>query len=298
MTRDHDDNETTRRTIASRGPADPDPHAACVVVIHGAGLGRRVDVADTPVMIGRSHEADLQINHPSVSRRHCEMWKEGSGYRIRDLGATNPTRINDQVIDENELNDGDHITVGESVLKFISDSSLEASYHEEVYQLATLDALTELHNRRHFVEMLERELARAQRHQRPLTLAIIDLDHFKRVNDQLGHPVGDMVLRQFGAILRQHVRADDLPARIGGEEFAVLLPETDLDHARDYAERLRETVAAASFDTAGQQLQVTVSIGLALIAEGRDSVGTLMRSADRGLYRAKSQGRNRVRTED
>lgn len=146
--------------------------------------------------------------------------------------------------------------------------------------------------------MLERELARAQRHQRPLTLAIIDLDHFKRVNDQLGHPVGDMVLRQFGAILRQHVRADDLPARIGGEEFAVLLPETDLDHARDYAERLRETVAAASFDTAGQQLQVTVSIGLALIAEGRDSVGTLMRSADRGLYRAKSQGRNRVRTED
>ena len=298
MTRDRDDNETTKRTLASRGPADPDPHAACVVVIHGAGLGRRVDVADAAVMIGRSHEADLQINHPSVSRRHCQLWKEGSGYRIRDLGATNPTRINDQAIDESELGDGDHVTVGESVLKFISDSSLEASYHEEVYQLATLDALTELHNRRHFVEMLERELSRSQRHLRPLTLAIVDLDHFKRINDRLGHPAGDMVLRQFGAILRDHVRADDVAARIGGEEFAVLLPETALDHARDYSERLRETVAATRFDAAGEQLEVTISIGLALIAEGRDSVSTLMRSADRGLYRAKSEGRNRVRSED
>ena len=297
MTRDRDDNETTKRTIASRGPADPDPHAACVVVIHGAGLGRRVDVDDTPVLIGRSHEADLQITHPSVSRRHCEIWKEGSGYRIRDLGATNPTRVNDQPVEVSELNDGDHVTIGESVLKFISDSSLEASYHEEVYQLATLDALTELHNRRHFVEMLERELARAQRHQRPLTLAIIDLDHFKRINDDLGHLAGDQVLRQFGAILRDHVRADDVAARIGGEEFAVLLPETGIDHALDYANHLRESVAVANFDAGGRQLKVTISIGLALIAEGCDSVSTLMRSADRGLYRAKSEGRNLVRTE-
>ncbi|MCB1561771.1 MAG: GGDEF domain-containing protein, partial [Xanthomonadales bacterium] len=126
----------------------------------------------------------------------------------------------------------------------------------------------------------------------------VDLDHFKRINDRLGHPAGDMVLRQFGAILRDHVRADDVAARIGGEEIAVLLPETALDHARDYSERLRETVAATRFDAAGEQLEVTISIGLALIAEGRDSVSTLMRSADRGLYRAKSEGRNRVRSED
>src|SRR5690606_2216381 len=109
---------------------------------------------------------------------------------------------------------------------------------EEVYLLATHDALTELANRRHFIELVDKEIARSQRHDRPMALAMVDLDHFKRINDEHGHIGGDSVLRQFSEILRRLVRADDIAARIGGEEFAVVLPESDAEAAREFAERL------------------------------------------------------------
>src|SRR5690606_31453636 len=211
-----DDGQTTQRTQLSAGPAEPGPHSACLVIIHGEGLGKRVDVGETPLLIGRSHEADLQIPHPSVSRKHCTVWRVADGYRVRDLGATNRTRVNQKPVEEAPLADGDHITVGETILKFISHSSVEARYHEEVYLLATHDALTELANRRHFIELVDKEIARSQRHDRPMALAMVDLDHFKRINDEHGHIGGDSVLRQFSEILRRLVRADDIAARIGG----------------------------------------------------------------------------------
>jgi diguanylate cyclase (GGDEF)-like protein len=285
---------TTQRTILSAGPQRAEQKTACVVVIHGEGLGKRVDVGDTPVVVGRSPEADLCIPHPSVSRRHCEIWRAQDAYRVRDLQSTNRTRVNDDVVDESGLKDGDHITIGETILKFISHSSVEARYHEEVYQLATHDALTELCNRRHFTELMEKEIARAQRHGRPLILCILDLDLFKPINDRYGHIAGDAVLRQFSEILRAHVRADDIAARIGGEEFAVLLPETELAQALQFANRLREAVAAFEFRPGGEDKQITVSIGVADMGPQRDSRSTLMRAADAALYRAKDAGRNRV----
>ena len=204
------------------------PHLACVVVIHGEGLGKRVDIGEKPIIIGRSPDVDLPIPHPSVSRQHCRIWRQGSEYHVADLGATNPTLLNDHPIIESELQDGDHITLGESILKFISGSSVEAMYHLAVYQLATHDTLTELANRRHFVEQLDKELAGSLRSKRPLCLCIVDVDLFKRVNDTYGHIAGDGVLKQMAAVMRQHVRASEVAARIGGEEFAILLPETGL----------------------------------------------------------------------
>lgn len=286
---------TTQRTVYSDGPRRSGPRAACLVVIHGEGLGRRVDLGGQPVLIGRSDEADLVISHRSVSRSHCQVWLQGDEYRIRDLGATNPTRVNDQPVAEAVLADGDHIVVGESILKFISQTSVEARYHEEIYQLATHDMLTELYNRRHFMEMLDKEIARALRHGRELSLCIVDVDLFKPINDQYGHIAGDDVLRQIAGILRQHVRSDDLAARIGGEEFSVLLPECDLQAAAHFAERLRAAVAAARFAPGGEPQTVTVSIGVASIGPGCTTRSTLLAAADAALYRAKHEGRNRVR---
>ena len=161
--------DSTQRTMLTPGPLRAAPRSACVVVIHGEGLGRRADIGEAPVLVGRSQEADLVIVHRSVSREHCRIWREGNGYRIRDLGATNITRVNEKRIEaETILADGDQVTVGESILKFISQDSVEASYHEAIYQLATHDALTELHNRRHFIELADNEIARAIRHGRPL----------------------------------------------------------------------------------------------------------------------------------
>ena len=290
-----DDRDTTQRTELSPGPRRAGPQSACVVVIHGEGLGKRVDVGERPVIVGRSHESDLQIAHPSISRQHCSIWRDAAGYRVRDLGATNRTRVNESRVEESALADGDHITVGETILKFISHASVEARYHEEVYQLATHDALTELCNRRHFLELMEKEIARAQRHERPLALAILDVDLFKRVNDEFGHIAGDGVLKQIAEVLRNHVRGEDVAARIGGEEFAVLLPEAQPEAAFSFCERLREAVAATRFAPGGSPQTITISIGLADLDATRPDRSTLMRAADTALYDAKELGRNRVR---
>ena len=285
---------TTQMTAVSVGAPHSAPRSACVVVIHGEGLGKRADIEGEAITVGRSQDADLHIPHKSVSRRHCEIWRDGERYRLRDLEATNRTLVNDNPVTESELEDGDHITLGETILKFISHCSVEARYHEEVYQLATHDALTELYNRRHFVELVDKEIARSIRHGRPLVMCIIDVDLFKPINDQHGHIAGDGVLRQLAALLRGFVRGEDVAARIGGEEFAVLLPESAIDAAQSFAERLREAVAVAPFLIAGQSHPLTVSIGLAALSPSRAERSALMQAADVALYRAKAEGRNRV----
>jgi len=294
MPRDSHDPPTTQRTVLSDGPRAQSPRSACVVVIHGEGLGRRADIDAAPVRVGRSQEADLHIPHNSVSRLHCEIWRDGDTCRVRDLGATNPTRVNDVPVTEAVLVDGDHLTLGESILKFISHSSVEARYHEEIYQLATHDALTEMYNRRHFIETVEREIARAMRHQRALAMCIIDVDLFKPINDRYGHISGDHVLKQIASLVRRHVRNDDAAARIGGEEFAVLLPECGAGAAYGFAERLREAVEAVVFRPGGEAQRITVSIGIATLTPERDTCSRMMAAADAALYRAKSEGRNRV----
>jgi diguanylate cyclase (GGDEF)-like protein len=285
---------TTQLTLFSVGPRRAAPRSACVVVIHGEGLGKRADIDEKPVVVGRSQDADLHIPHMSVSRAHCEIWRVGDIYRLRDLGATNRTRVNDRPVEESALVDGDHVTVGETILKFISHSSVEARYHEEVYQLATHDALTELCNRRHFVEQVDKEIARSLRHQRPLALCIIDVDLFKPVNDRFGHIAGDAVLRQLATVLRLFVRDEDLAARIGGEEFAVMLTESDVEAARVFAERVRTAVEESTFVLGGEPQRITISVGIAGLALDRSDRSALMAAADAALYRAKDSGRNRV----
>jgi len=290
-----DPGDTTQRTLLSTGPDRPLlPRPACLVVILGAGLGARVDVGVRPVLIGRSHEADLVLAHKSVSREHCRIWLDHDTFRIRDLGATNRTRLNDAPVEEAVLADGDHLLIGESLLKFIGQTSIEAHYHEEIYQLATMDALTGLYNRRHFMEVLDREIARALRHARELALCIIDVDLFKPVNDTFGHIAGDEVLRRISTELRRHVRSEDVAARIGGEEFAVLLPEGTAEDAVAFAERLREAIAATPFAPGGIPRQITVSVGVAPLTPPHSNRSQLFAAADAALYRAKHDGRNRV----
>ena len=225
-------NTTQRRTLRPPGGRSARQGSACVVVIHGENLGLRLELDDKPVVIGRSPDVELQINHRSISRLHCRIWREASGYRIRDLDSTNKTFLNEQPILEAELRDGDHIGVGDSVLKFMEQGSIEARYHEELYQLATSDPLTGLYNRRQFQELMEKEILRATRHLRTLCLALVDIDHFKPINDRYGHPAGDVVIRGIAQLLRHNARADQLIARIGGEEFALVFAEQSLADER------------------------------------------------------------------
>ncbi|MCQ4167539.1 GGDEF domain-containing protein [Tahibacter harae] len=287
-------NTTQRRTLRPPGGRSARQGSACVVVIHGENLGLRLELDDKPVVIGRSPDVELQINHRSISRLHCRIWREASGYRIRDLDSTNKTFLNEQPILEAELRDGDHIGVGDSVLKFMEQGSIEARYHEELYQLATSDPLTGLYNRRQFQELMEKEILRATRHLRTLCLALVDIDHFKPINDRYGHPAGDVVIRGIAQLLRHNARADQLIARIGGEEFALVFAEQSLADAVASAERLRRVIELNSFELGGKPATVTVSLGVAQWRRGMSGLSDLMRAADQQLYRAKQGGRNRV----
>ena len=165
--------------------------------------------------------------------------------------------------------------------------------HENLTRLSYTDGLTGLANRRRFMDVLGTELARQARHGHELCLLLLDVDHFKDVNDRHGHHAGDAVLCDLGRILMASVRTPtDLPARLGGEEFAVVLPDTRLDEARRVAERLREQVATHVFQEGEQRLRVTVSIGL--VAAREVNLANLLQQADMALYRAKETGRNRV----
>jgi diguanylate cyclase (GGDEF)-like protein len=295
---DRDSSTTQRRAIRavrSRDARDTSA-SACLVVLQGQRLGQRIDIGDDALIIGRAPECDFQILERSISRQHTTIWRGASGYRIKDLDSTNKTLLNDQPIIEAELKDGDHVTIGTCVLKFMERSSVEARYHEEIYQLATIDPLTGLSNRRHFLELLERELARTAKHGRSLALLIIDLDHFKSINDRYGHPVGDIVLKLVGTALSADAREEFIVARIGGEEFAAVLPEHDIEQATAYAQRLCASIAALELGEEVAEQHVTVSIGVAVWRTGMTILGDLLGAADAQLYRAKQGGRNRVCT--
>src|SRR5260370_27037601 len=182
---------------------------------------------------------------------------------------------------------------GGAVLKFIEGGNLEALYHEEIYRLTIIDGLTEIANKRHFDDFLEREIARATRYGRSLSLVLFDIDHFKSLNDRYGHLAGDRVLKAIAALVAKEVRRDELLARYGGEEFAVVLPETGVEAAAVFCDRIRAAVEAEVFHYDDEPLRATISLGVAALIPD-DSLQSLVARADANLYRAKQEGRNRV----
>lgn len=267
---------------------------ACLVVIYGPDLGKRSPLSQGAFEIGRSSRADLPIDQESMSRQHAQIVWSGDRHVIRDLGSTNGTFVNDQPVSERPLADGDQIKVGRSILKYMAGDHIEANYHEEIYRLMTTDALTQTYNRRYFNEALEREYNRSLRYRRALSLVLFDIDHFKRINDTHGHVAGDSVLRQLSQVVRPKLRAQDVFARIGGEEFAILLPEVELGGARIAAEKVRKLVEAARFAVDRTDFGCTVSVGVVSFDARITAAGELYKLADENLYAAKHGGRNRV----
>lgn len=269
---------------------------ACLVFIYPTGpqMGARYVLKPGDALIGRTDECEICNPDGSVSRNHARIEFRDDGYCVVDLGSTNGTFINNVLKREGKLQDGDYLRIGNCIYRFLEGGNLEAEYHEEIYRLTVQDALTGAHNRRYLMEFLDRELSRAQRFDRPLALALFDIDHFKRINDQSGHLAGDTTLRELSALLKAVVRKDELLARYGGEEFAIVLPETSAKDAAHACERLRKTVEGHPFLYQSQRIPVTVSIGVAVSGPQTATPEDLLREADDKLYEAKRGGRNRV----
>jgi diguanylate cyclase (GGDEF)-like protein len=218
---------------------------------------------------------------------------------LRDLGSQNGTYVEGKRVEESRLLDGQRFQLGaHTTLKFVWSDDVEAEYQRKLAQGALMEPLTGLYNRRYFTERLSAELAAAQRHKRPLALLLVDVDHFKQVNDTRGHAAGDEALRMLARVLLEATRKEDVVARFGGEEFVVLARETNLAGAQVLAQRIRRDVEKARAIHEGQELALTVSIGLAVsqgaaFEKGR-SEQHLLEAADRALYRAKQSGRNTV----
>lgn len=289
--------EETRVLSATPKPPPQGLRNACLVHIYptGAELGARYQLGKDPVVLGRDDNCDISVNDDSVSRRHACITPSPQGHVVMDLQSTNGTFVNDVRVTQQLLKDGDYLKVGNGIYRFLAGGNIEAEYHEEIYRLTIVDALTDIHNKRYFLDFLGRQLSLATRYARPLALAIFDIDRFKSVNDQLGHLGGDATLRELAHRVKKAVRKDDLFARYGGEEFAIVMPETIRKDALQVAEQLRRLVERHPFEYAGHQYKVTISVGVsASTGEEWLAASELIRQADENLYQAKRQGRNRV----
>ena len=269
--------------------------SSALVVIYGEELGRKYDLEDGKTIIGRSSKSDIQIDHDSVSRQHVKVTVEEGRVSIEDVGSTNGTFLNDASLDGKVgLRNNDLIKVGRTVFKFIAHNNIEAAYHDEIYRLTTVDGLTQVHNRRYFDEAIERELSRCRRYGRALSLLLIDVDHFKRINDTFGHLAGDAVLKEVASAIQKRIRKEDLLSRYGGEEFAVLTPEIDHKGAQAMGEKVRKVIEKHEFSFDGEVIPVTISCGVATLGKKGDEAVALVQRADEKLYEAKESGRNKV----
>ncbi len=286
-------------------PAVPPTEAFWVLVRYvGVPLGEVVLLAPPALGIGRAALNALVLADPEVSREHARLdlaeRPGGLEVEIADLGSTNGTFVNGHRLPQGgrpvPLRDGDVLRVGGHAFKLRRMDALELQFHQALLAQSTLDALTGLSNRATVLAFLDKQAGLACRHHRPLSVILADLDHFKAVNDRLGHAAGDVALAAFGRLVLDRVRGTDLVGRIGGEEFLVVLPETPLREAAGVADSLRTRLEALPVELpeSGEVLRLTASFGVAQLLPEEGSGGVLLARADAALYRAKALGRNRV----
>jgi two-component system, cell cycle response regulator len=263
--------------------------------IDGPSAGRVIAIPQQQLTIGRSPQADLHLAEDGVSRKHARICWSDDSYVLEDLGSQNGTFLWGKPVTAVQLRQGDLIRIGPvATLRFCWMDEHQQNLLEELYESSVRDPLTGAFNRRHFAERLDSEMAYAKRHKTELSLLLLDIDYFKKINDQYGHLEGDRVLRGLTHACHQSLRTEDVLARYGGEEFAVLLRGVPLDGAARAAERLRRSIADNVF-VGTPPLSVSVSVGCASLVCLKDpDCNGLIHLADQRLYEAKQAGRGRV----
>ncbi|MEO7092513.1 MAG: GGDEF domain-containing protein [Polyangiales bacterium] len=270
---------------------------AYLTVIAGNRAGEMFKLDAEETILGRGPQSAVHLDSDGVSRKHARVVRQGDDFLVEDLKSTNGTWVEDRRITFHKLKDGDRVQVGtEVIVRFNYHDELEASLQQQLYQSAVRDPLTNAYNRKHFGERLRAELAHAIRHKTHLSLITFDIDFFKKVNDTHGHPGGDAVLKAISSAIARVIRVEDVFARVGGEEFALLARGIDGANAYLFAERLRRGIERLEIPWNKGAIPVTASFGVATYTELPDpnDGDRLVAEADRRLYEAKTGGRNRV----
>jgi two-component system cell cycle response regulator len=271
---------------------------ACLVIIHGESLGKQFLLTYPDILIGRQIHCGIYVNQETVSRSHARvMREEGGTFTITDLGSKNGTRVNDRELTSGEpfpLRDGDFVRVGNVILKFIAEGSFENVFHAEMKNLASLDDLTKVHNKKSIMGSLEEGFKVAKIMGDPFSIIIFDIDDFKSINDKFGHAAGDYVLSEIPKALEGVTREHDHVGRFGGDEFLIVLRNTPPSDAWSVAESIKSKVEQRLFRHEGERFRVTVSLGVASADSSTPSAESLFEAADKASYNAKRDGGNRV----
>jgi diguanylate cyclase (GGDEF)-like protein len=268
---------------------------AYILFLKGHLLGKLCTLHKGITIIGRSIQADIPLKDAGVSREHSEIKVDGEKATIKDMGSTNGTFVNNKRITKHALKDGDKIQISSStVFKFILSDESEKVFHDELYRMGVMDPVTNIYNKRYFTERLKQEFSLAKRNKTGLSLIMIDLDFFKKINDTYGHLAGDFILGKLSEVFSGMTRDEDIVARYGGEEFVAILPGSSEEGAVICAERIREKIAQTPFMFEDKTINITVSIGIATLDENNffGSYEDFIEAADNCLYRSKKNGRN------
>ncbi len=267
-----------------------------ILLLDGDEVAGLYCLTNDETIIGRTPGADIVIPETSVSRHHAVIRRASpgaDGFEVVDLGSTNGTFVGGERVERLTLKPGSEVAIGGRILQFELVSKTDVACQSRIVQMTHLDEATGLLTRRSLLRAFEAELIRTERFQHPMSVLMMDLDHFKLINDTYGQTVGSHCLSEVGALIRETTRVTDVSGRYGGEEFVSFLPETDTAAALMVAERIREALAARTFEYGATIYQVRMSVGVATYpADGADAEA-LVRSADTALYRAKALGRNR-----
>jgi diguanylate cyclase (GGDEF)-like protein len=296
--RDEDAGEKTRKVLLQRVGPNGKVVVNTLRVVAGRDMLRFVTMEeDEPVIIGRDETSSLSLSDASVSRRHARVRLIDSQVVVEDLGSTNGTAVNGQIIDRTNLNVGDHLEIGAVSLRLDMLSLEEVGHLESV--LARLEAprrdpLTGLLTRAYVDEELPELVARCERSAVDLSCVFLDIDHFKHVNDRFGHQVGDDALVAVARLLMVSLRDTDPCVRYGGEEFVMFLAGSSESGGADVAERIRKAVYGHDWSRTSAGLRVSVSLGVAQRRLG-EPVKDWIARADKALYAAKTSGRNKVK---
>jgi two-component system cell cycle response regulator len=274
------------------GPA-PVCDRATLTMVSGPEAGLVYRLGATTVL-GRSPQCEIQIDHAGISRRHARIVREAeTEYVVQDLGSRNGITVRGRPVTGCHLVDGDRIGFGPVFFRFALADEKEVLALKQRYEFSVADGLTGAINRKHFDERLLTEIAYARRHGSELSLLILDVDHFKAINDRYGHQAGDAVLRQLAQTVKTALRSEDVFARYGGEEFAIIARGIGNVDALAFAERVRLLVERGAFVYDDIKVSVSVSLGVASLSDCSEPIGEeLVRLADSALYAAKGSGRN------